>query len=48
MQWLSRQQQTPVRSLYRALRQRDRTYKGMLDELRQQLANSTWPTRPCR
>jgi len=38
MQWLSRQQQTPVRSLYRALRQRDRTYKGMLDELRQQLA----------
>ncbi|MBB86027.1 MAG: hypothetical protein CMP06_01805 [Xanthomonadales bacterium] len=38
MQWLSNKLETPVRSLYRGLQQRDETYKGLLDKLRLELA----------
>ncbi|GLQ31536.1 AraC family transcriptional regulator [Litoribrevibacter albus] len=38
MAWLSRKLRTPVRSLYRSLQQREKTYKGLLDELRLELA----------
>lgn len=39
MQWLSNKLNTPVRSLYRGLQQRDKTYKGLLDKLRLELAH---------
>ncbi len=39
MAWLAKKLNMPLRSLYRSLHQRDQTYKGLLDKLRQELAN---------
>jgi AraC-like DNA-binding protein len=39
MVWLSRKMKTPVRSLYRGLQLRGKSYKGLLDNLRLELAH---------